>query len=62
MEQLISEIDAFLASQDLKETTFGEAALRDRHFVRQLRAGREPRSRTVAKVRQYMDAKAQQAG
>jgi hypothetical protein len=62
MEQLLTEIDAFLATQELKETTFGEAALRDRHFVRQLREGREPRSRTVARVRQYMDAKSQQAG
>lgn len=38
----------------MSETGFGKAALSDPCFVRDLRNGREPRSRVVKKVRDFM--------
>jgi hypothetical protein len=54
MDELLTDIAAFLSARGMKESAFGDAALGDRHFVRQLRAGREPRRATVEKVRRYM--------
>jgi len=54
MDTLLSEIEAFQAEHKLADTAFGDAALGDRHFLRQLREGREPRRATVARVRQWM--------
>lgn len=54
METLLTDIDAFLDAHKLSEWQFGELALRDRYFIRQLRGGREPRSATIARVRQFM--------
>lgn len=56
MDELLTEIETFVATHELREWTFGERALGDRHFVRQLREGREPRRATVAKVRNFMAA------
>jgi len=40
-EQLLAEIDAFMARDDvrIKESTFGRQALNDSKFVRRLRGG-----------------------
>lgn len=51
---LRSDVEAFLAKTGLAPTRFGELALNDRHFVRQLRENREPRRSTEAKARQFM--------
>ncbi len=50
---LLPEIEAFLKRHSLAPTAFG-AALGDRHFVRQLRAGRRVWPETAAKVRVFM--------
>jgi hypothetical protein len=54
MSTLLSDIEVFREAHSLSEWQFGELALSDRHFVKQLRADREPRRKTVAKVRHFM--------
>jgi hypothetical protein len=54
MESLLSEIELFIAAHGLAETTFGHKALGDKHFVRQLREGRDIRLSTQGKVKQFM--------
>lgn len=54
MQTLLSEIEAFIAAHEMSEWAFGEAALNDRHFIKQLRDDREPRRKTEAKVRHFM--------
>jgi hypothetical protein len=57
---LLNDIEAFLETHDMSPTMFGELALNDRHFVKQVRG--EYRSRpkrrvwpeTEAKVRTFM--------
>ena len=54
MDDLLTQIEGFIESHRLSEWQFGEQAVNDRHFVRQLRAGRDLRMSTVAKVRDFM--------
>lgn len=51
---LLSDVESFLRAHSMKPTTFGVLALKDRHFVRQLRKGRRCWPETEAKVRQFM--------
>lgn len=51
---LLQDIEAFLETQGMSATAFGDQALGDRHFVRQLRAGRRMWPETEAKVRHFM--------
>lgn len=53
---LLDDIEEFLERSALSATALGQQALGDRHFVRQLRAGRDVRMSTVQKVRQFMEA------
>lgn len=55
MDQLLGDIEAFLArNPTFSPTRFGDEALGDRHFVRQLRGGRRVWPETEAKVRAFM--------
>jgi hypothetical protein len=54
MSTLLSEIEAFTARHDMSEWAFGEAALNDRHFIRQLRDGRDIRISTHGRVTRFM--------
>lgn len=54
MSTLLTDIEAFLQTHDIAPTAFGNDALGDRHFVKQLRAGRRVWPETEAKVRQFM--------
>lgn len=54
MEQLLSDIEAFCATHGLAETRFGELAMGDKPFVKQLRDGRDIRVSTVHKLRAFM--------
>lgn len=57
MRTILTEINDFLAAYpQVSQTTIGKAALRDSYFVSQLRSGREPRTKTVEKVRAWMNA------
>jgi hypothetical protein len=54
METLLADIESFLVTQGMSATAFGEKALNHRHFVRQVREGRECLPKTVRKVRAFM--------
>lgn len=58
MENLLTEIENALSRHEnrISATSFGEKAMGDRHLVRQLREGRELRSKTVAKVRAFIQS------
>lgn len=47
---LLSAIQAHCAKTGMGESTFGTLALNDPNFVRNLRDGREPRSKTVRRA------------
>lgn len=51
---LLHDVSAFLVLQWMPESRFGDLAVGDRAFVRNLRDGREPRPVTAAKVRAFM--------
>lgn len=53
---LRSEVEAYLLATGRAASQFGRAAVGDPKFVFDLRAGREPRSATVAKVRLFIAA------
>lgn len=52
---LIDAIDAFIEQHSMSPVTFGRSALRDPHFVRDLRGGRRVWPATEVKVREFMD-------
>lgn len=54
MAKLIDDVEAFIAFHQISPTAFGQRALGDRHFVRQLRSGRRVWPETEAKVRAFM--------
>ncbi len=54
MDELLAEIEDFCRLHGLSETRFGELALRDKPFVSQLRQGRDLRTSTAEKLRQFM--------
>lgn len=54
MSTLLPEIEAFIEANDIAPTRFGDLALGDRHFVRQLRDGRRVWPETEQKVRRFM--------
>jgi len=51
---VLTDIEAFLETHGMAPTRFGVDALGDRHFVKQLRAGRRTWPETEAKVRRFM--------
>lgn len=54
MTTLLSDIEAFLGTHDISPTRFGDEAMADRHFVKQLRKGRRVWPETEAKARRFM--------
>lgn len=55
-DRLLAEIEAFLKSEGMNPTDFGRGALNDTAFVSRLRNGSDVRSKTAAKVREFMVA------
>jgi len=53
---LLREIEIFLRITDVPPARFGREALGDPRFVFDLRNGREPRPRTVARIRKFLEA------
>jgi hypothetical protein len=51
---LLREVEKFLRQRGIAPTRFGREALGDPRFVFDLRNGREPRLRTVARVIAYL--------
>ena len=56
---LLREVEKFLRRSDTAPTRFGREAVGDPRFVFDLRNGRDPRPRTVARVLAYLEAVAQ---
>lgn len=56
MDTLLRDIEAFLKRHNMAPSSFG-GGLGDRHFVRQLRAGRRVWPDTEARVRRFMAEK-----
>lgn len=56
---LLRDVEKFLRHSETAPTRFGRDAVGDPRFVFDLRNGRDPRPRTVARVRAYLEALAQ---
>ena len=52
---LLRDVEKFLNRSDTPPTRFGREAVGDPRFVFDLRNGREPRPRTVLRVRAFLD-------
>lgn len=55
-EQLLREIEAFLADTGMSAGRFGQSTVGDRAFVGTLRRGRDPMLRTVDRIRAFIAA------
>lgn len=53
---IFSEVEAYLRATGMAASKFGEGAVNDPNLIRDIKAGREPRRKTVARVREYMAA------
>lgn len=54
LQDLLSEIEAYIGQRQMSDTAFGKAVFNDGKFVTQLRQGRDITTRTMMKARQYM--------
>lgn len=54
MSTLLAEIEAFIAVHGLSEWQFGDRAMGDRRFVKELRRGRRCWPETEAKARTFI--------
>lgn len=52
---LLREVEKYLRHGDTTPTRFGREAVGDPRFVFDLRRGRDPRPRTVARVRAFLE-------
>jgi 2,4-dienoyl-CoA reductase-like NADH-dependent reductase (Old Yellow Enzyme family) len=57
---LLELVERHLRCRRMTPTRFGREAVKDPNFVRDLREGREPRSATVRRVRDYIAAQVDQ--
>lgn len=51
---ILGEIEAYISEEGLSLSAFGELSVGDPRFVFDLKAGREPRRKTVEKVKNFM--------
>jgi hypothetical protein len=54
---LLNEVEKFLRQSDIPPTRFGRIAMGDPRFVFDLRRGRDPRPRTIARVIAFLEGK-----
>lgn len=54
MDDIITEIDDFLAQHSMKPGTFGRLSVGDHHVVQQIRSGRDLRRSTERRIRAFM--------
>ena len=52
---LLREVEKYLRQSDVAPTRFGRDVVGDPRFVFDLRNGRDPRPRTIARVRAYLE-------
>ena len=55
--ELLKRIESHLAATGVAATRFGRVVVGDPRFVGDLRSGRTPRDRTMAKVAHYLDGR-----
>ncbi len=55
-QEFLSHIDEFLKSTGMTASAFGRAAVNDPNLVGDLRAGRMPNLRTLARVNDFMQS------
>ena len=56
---LLRDVEKFLRHSETAPTRFGRDVVGDPRFVFDLRNGRDPRPKTIARVRAYLEATAQ---
>jgi hypothetical protein len=54
--QILRDVEKFLVTSNTPPTRFGRDVVGDPRFVFDLRRGREPRERTVKRVRAYLES------
>ena len=54
IQEVIKEIDAFLADTGMAETYFGALAVKNPNLVSRLKAGSDMNSRTIDRVREFI--------
>lgn len=52
--EILREVEKYLAAKAMPPTRFGRLALRDPRMVYDMRRGRQPGPRTVARLRAFM--------
>lgn len=52
---LLREVEKFLKNSNMPAARFGREVVKDPRFVFDLRRGREPRPRTVERVRAFLE-------
>lgn len=53
---ILRDVEKFLKNSSMPAAKFGREAVKDPRFVFDLRKGREPRPRTIAKIRAFLEA------
>ena len=53
---LLREVEIFLRTTNVPPARFGRQVMGDPRFVFDLRRGREPRPRTVARIRRFLES------
>ena len=53
---LLRDVEKFLRGRHIPATRFGREVMGDPRFVFDLRNGREPRDRTIEKVRAFLES------
>lgn len=54
LAELLGEIDAFLTASGMSESKFGVEVMGDKHFIRELRKGRDCQASTIDRVREFI--------
>lgn len=52
---LLKDVEKYLHANSISPARFGREAMKDPRFVFDLRAGREPRAKTIRRVRAYLE-------
>lgn len=55
LTMILERIEAHLRERKMSPSRFGREAVNDWKFVSQLRAGREPRTKTIERVLRYLE-------
>ncbi len=54
---ILRDVEKFLKNSSMPAAKFGREAVKDPRFVFDLRKGREPRARTVERIRAFLEAR-----